>query len=98
MLPMESSLGVMTVAPPQTALAVLMPSTLYPLVSNCPPLALAEAPFSVAKILLEWPKLPPPPDEAPVCVPGDLNPPPPPDFEPSDKTPGANWMRLVTSR
>ena len=56
---------------PETALAVLIPSMVYPLVSNWPPLAFAEAPFSVAKILLECPKLPPPPDDAPVCVPGD---------------------------
>src|ERR1700677_192695 len=89
-LPTESSLGVMTVAPPQTALAVLIPSMVYPLVSNWPPLALAEAPFSVAKILLECPRLPPPLDEAPVCVPGDWNPPPPPCCAPSARTPGAS--------
>ena len=34
-------IGVMTVAPPHTALTVLIPSIEMPLVSYCPPLALA---------------------------------------------------------
>src|ERR1700738_3734904 len=74
-----------------------MPSTLNPLFSNWPPLAFADAPFSVAKILLVWPRLPPPPDDAPVCVPLDLNPPPPPCCAPTASTPGISRMRLVVA-
>ena len=90
MLLIESSLGVMTVAPPQTALTVLIPSTLKPLFSNWLPLVLADGAFSVAKMLLVLPKLPPPPDEAPLCVPGAWYPLPLPWCDPSARVPGAS--------
>ncbi len=47
---MESSVGVMTLVPPQTAETVEMPSIEMPLVSYWPPLALACGPFSVGAL------------------------------------------------
>jgi hypothetical protein len=54
---MESSVGVMTEAPPQTALTTLMPSMEMPLALFWPPLALAWGRFSVGAA----PPLPEPP-------------------------------------
>jgi hypothetical protein len=54
---MDSSVGVMMVVPPHTALTVLMPSMAMLLVSYWPPLALACGPFSVGA----WPPEPDPP-------------------------------------
>ena len=56
----ESSDGVMTVDPPQTALVVLMPSIEMPLFCVCPPLAMICAPFSVLKIPSSPPDADPP--------------------------------------
>ena len=88
--PTESSVGVMTEAPPQTAETVEMPSMVMPLVSNWPPLELTWGPFSVAK-------MPEPPELVPDCVPGRVAA-PPAEREPSPKTPGASWASWKTSR
>src|SRR5580704_13413710 len=81
----------MTVVPPQTALAVLMPSIVIPLALFCPPLATICGPFSVLKI----PSVAPLP---PTCEPGRLLVPPPEACAPSPKDPGASWLSWKTSR
>ena len=75
-LPTESSVGVMTEVPPQTAETVEMPSMVMPLVSYWPPFALICGPFSVEK-------MPAPAAEPPgPCLPGISAVPPPAAREP----------------
>ena len=77
----ESSLGVITVVPPHTALSVLIPSMLYPVVFKLPPIVFADAPFSVAKMPLECPIAAPP--DGPDWFPAAYTPPPPAPCAPS---------------